>query len=193
MYFNALYWYSNPEILPIGYTAKVSGGGWWGFGEKAQQAWLIFLVIIVIYGICAIIFESLKLPFVIILMIPVGLIGLFLTFSLGGFTFDQGGFAAIVMLCGIVVNAGIYIVSEHRTVMLHSHKNPLKSYVTAYNRKIIPTLLTIISTVLGLIPFLFDGTDEVFWFAFAVGVMGGMLFSIIALVFIMPVFISIKK
>ena len=183
----------NENILPIGYTAKDSRGNWWGYGEKAQQAWLIFLVIIIIYAICAIIFESLKLPIVIILMIPIGLIGLFLTFSLGEFTFDQGGFAAIVMLCGIVVNAGIYIVSEHKTVMVRSRKNPVKDYVTAYNRKIIPTLLTIISTVLGLTPFLFDGSDEVFWFAFAVGVMGGMMFSILALIFIMPVFIAIKK
>ncbi len=181
------------EILPIGYKANESNNRWWGFKEQAQQAGLIFLVIIIIYGICAIIFESLRVPFVIILMIPIGLIGLFLTFWLGGFPFDQGGFAAIVMLAGIVVNAGIYIISEYRTVMRLSSKMPVTAYITAYNRKIIPTLLTIISTVLGLIPFLFDGPDEVFWFAFAVGVMGGMLFSVLALVFVLPIFMNFNK
>jgi hypothetical protein len=40
--------------------------------------------------------------------------------------------------------------------------------------------------VLGLIPFLMDGTNEVFWFAFAVGTMSGLLFSLLALVFVMP-------
>lgn len=180
----------NEEVLPLGYSAKVSGFGWWSRSEQQQQAWLILLVIVIIFGICTVIFESFKSACVIVLMIPIGLIGLFLTFAIGKFTFDQGGFAAIVMLCGIVVNAGIYITSEHYTILKNSKKSYLRSYLTAYNRKIVPTLLTIISTVLGLIPFLFEGTDEVFWFAFAVGVMGGMLFSVIALVFILPVFLK---
>jgi multidrug efflux pump subunit AcrB len=127
-------------------------------------------------------------------MIPVGFIGLFLTFAIGKFTFDQGGFAAMIMMCGIVVNAGIYIVNEYNIIR---HRNPLADatevYVKAYNRKIIPTLLTIVSTVLGLIPFLFDGTDNVFWFAFAVGVMGSMLFSVLALVVYLPVFFPLNR
>ena len=56
-------------------------------------------------------------------------------------------------------------------------------------------MLTIVSTVLGLIPFLSKGDEEVFWHAFASGVMGGMVFSIIALVLILPVFfpLGIKR
>ena len=62
----------------------------------------------------------------------------------------------------------------------------------AYNRKIIPTMLTILSTVLGLIPFLFDGRQSQFWFSFAVGVMSGMLFSVISIVMVMPVFFPME-
>jgi multidrug efflux pump subunit AcrB len=131
---------------------------------------------------------------VILLLIPVGFIGLFLTFAIGKFTFDQGGFAAMVMMCGIVVNAGIYIVHEYNVIRrVRGGAAPAAVYVRAYNRKIIPTLLTIVSTVLGLIPFLFDGTDNVFWFAFAVGVMGSMLFSILALVIWLPVFFPFES
>ena len=58
----------------------------------------------------------------------------------------------------------------------------------AYNHKIIAVLLPIISTVLGLIPFLIDGPKaEEFWFSFTIGTIGGLLFSIIALVFFMPI------
>ena len=53
--------------------------------------------------------------------------------------------------------------------------------------------MTILSTVLGLIPFLTDGPEEVFWFDFAVGTIGGMLFSVIALVFVLPVFLLDKS
>ena len=47
-------------------------------------------------------------------------------------------------------------------------------------------LLTILSTVLGLFPFFIDGQDEPFWFSFAVGSAGGLLFSILAIIFVMP-------
>ena len=84
-------------------------------------------------------------------------------------------------------------MSEFKTVSSISHTTVLRRYIKAYNRKIVPTLLTIVSTVLGLIPFLFDGREEVFWFAFAIGVMGGMLFSIIALVVFLPIFMPLKS
>jgi multidrug efflux pump subunit AcrB len=182
----------NDQVLPIGYKAARSSNYYWMTArDNWRMAALLLLVIVIIYSLCAIIFESLSKPFVILLMIPVGFIGLFLTFAIGKFTFDQGGFAAMVMMCGIVVNAGIYIVNEYNTITRsRPGVDQTAVYVRAYNRKIIPTLLTIISTVLGLIPFLFDGTDNVFWFAFAVGVMGSMLFSVFALVVWLPVFIS---
>ena len=48
-------------------------------------------------------------------------------------------------------------------------------------------MLTVVSTVAGLFSFLTDGPTEVFWFSLAVGTIGGMLFSILALIFIFPV------
>lgn len=185
----------NEQILPIDYKARIESLNYQMTSEDNwRQAGLLLLVIVIIYSLCAIIFESLTKPFVILLLIPIGLIGLFLTFAIGEFTFDQGGFAAMVMMCGIVVNARIYIVNEYNLVQCRNRCIPVvTAYVKAYNRKIIPTLLTIISTVLGLIPFLFDGTDNVFWFAFAVGVMGAMIFSIIALVVYLPVFFPFRE
>lgn len=56
-------------------------------------------------------------------------------------------------------------------------------------------MLTILSSVLGLIPFLLEGESEVFWFAFAICTMGGMACSIIALIFFLPLFVpmALKK
>lgn len=91
------------------------------------------------------------------------------------------------MLCGVVVNAGIYLVNTWQgQVRRHG-------YIRAFNHKINPIMLTILSTVLGLIPFLTDGPEEVFWFDFAVGTIGGMLFSVIALIFVLPVFLLDKS
>ena len=174
----------NDEVLPIGFRADDNRSGWF-YNEKEKFAWLILLVIAIIFVICSIHFNSLRLPLAIILMIPLSFVGLFLAFGLSDFTFDKGGFAAFVMLSGITVNAGIYLVSEWRA---ERSGGPVRRYLRAFGHKIQPISLTILSTVLGLIPFLFDGPSEVFWFAFAIGTIAGLLFSILALVFYLPVF-----
>ena len=147
----------------------------------------------IIFFTCSILFESLRQPLVIISLIPISFIGTFLTFYFSGVNFGTGGFASLVLLSGLVVNAAIYVINEYngfvnRNLGRLNRINPVRLYVKAYNHKIIAVLLTIISTVLGLIPFLIDGPKaEEFWFSFAIGTIGGLLFSIIALVFFMPI------
>ena len=168
----------NNEILPVGFKAEDPSGGWF-YGNKERYAWLIFLIIAVIYVMLAMTFESFRYPLPVIFLIPISFIGLFLVFGLTDFAFDQGGFAAFVMLCGIVVNAGIYLVTTYQ----QTH-----DYIKAFSRKITPISLTIVSTILGLLPFLSDGPEEVFWFDFAIGTIAGMVFSVIAIIFVLPVF-----
>lgn len=182
--------YANSSILPIGFKASHPEYYWSDQSQKHYIA-LIGLIILIIYVMCSMIFESLRQPFAIIFMIPVSFIGVFLTFGLGNFPFDQGGFAAFVMLSGVVVNAGIYMVNAMRQDK--RRYSYTKRYIRAFSHKINPIMMTIVSTVLGLVPFLFDGPSEVFWFAFAVGTIGGMFFSIIALIFYLPVFCSPRK
>ena len=180
------------ERLPIGFHVG-SDINYIFWSEQKQRTALIFVVVLVIFMICASMFESFRIPLVIVLLIPVSFIGLFIAYPVFGVQFGQGGFAAMIMLCGITVNAGIYLTSEYRTIAEATHRTGLKTYIKAYNRKIIPTMLTILSTVLGLIPFLFDGRDSQFWFSFAVGVMSGMLFSVIAIVLVMPTFFPLTQ
>ncbi|MBR4793808.1 MAG: efflux RND transporter permease subunit [Bacteroidaceae bacterium] len=177
--------------LPMGFrVGNDESYGWWS--EQKQRTVLIFVVVLVIFMICASMFESFKVPLMIVLLIPVSFMGLFLAYPIFGVTFDQGGYAAMIMLCGITVNAGIYLTSEYRTIAAATGRHGLKTYIKAYNRKIVPTMLTILSTVLGLVPFLFEGKQNQFWFSFAIGVMSGMLFSVIAIVLVMPVFFPLK-
>ena len=128
-------------------------------------------------------FESLMQALTVVLLIPTSFIGLFLTYRLTGVPFGTGGFAAMVMPCGLTVNAGIYIICEYRQS---------GRFIRAFNHKIVPIMLTIFSTVLGMIPFLIDGPDEQpFWFSLAVGTIGGLTFSMLPLVFFMP--LTMKK
>lgn len=161
--------------------------------NKNNNILLLLLIVAIIYFICAVLFESLRYPLIIIGLIPISFIGVFLTFAITGCRFDQGGFASLVMLAGIVVNAGIYILNEMRIQMCEKHYKGIILYIRAFNHKIVPVLLTVLSTVLGLIPFLLEGEKDVFWFAFALGTMGGLLFSLIAIVLFMPAWLSLEK
>ena len=179
--------------FPVGYRCLNDTAHW--YQDEGTQYWLILLIVVIIYFLCAILFESLRQPLVIITLIPVSFIGTFLTFYFSGVEFGTGGFASLVLLSGIVVNAGIYIVNEYNNQRAARRGKPFRPdrlYVRAYNHKIIPVFLTTLSTVLGLVPFLIDGPEEeAFWFSFAIGTSGGLLFSILALVFVMPIFMPL--
>ncbi len=180
------------QNYPIGYTIERETHGNWDKKNK-QQYWLIGLVIVLIYIICAIIFENLLQPLALILLIPISYIGVFITFSVFEFNFDQGGYAAFILLSGNVVCAAIFIISEYNLIrQTNSLLSPIRLYLKAFNHKIYPIVLTIISTIVGLIPFLIYGQKEAFWFSLGAGTIGGLLMSMIAIFVFLPLFL-IKK
>jgi multidrug efflux pump subunit AcrB len=186
--------------LPLGYTAQELNRRSLTKDEKYTQLKLILIVLVIIYFLCAILFNSLWQSFAIILTIPISLIGVFLTFYFFDIDFGQGGFAAIILLSGLTVNAAIYIVNERNNVysFYKSKSNSssellFKSYLKAFNTKIIPILLTILSTILGLVPFLTDGPKEKFWYSLAMGTSGGLIFSLICIYIYLPLFFLDNK
>ncbi|HEY9122703.1 MAG TPA: efflux RND transporter permease subunit, partial [Bacteroidales bacterium] len=181
--------------LPIGYSIKTNNDFFFWDTQSKKQYWLLFLVIAIIFFIGAVLFESLALPFAVILMIPISYIGLFLTFYLFEINFDQGGFAAFILLSGITVNAALYIINDYnnlRRKYKNTGRDPKMFYYKAFNYKITPILLIILSTALGLVPFLWGGQKEVFWPAMAAGTIGGLLFSMIGIVFYLPLLLKIR-
>ncbi len=177
--------------FPVGFRCLNTTYGW--HEDDGTQYRLLLLVAVIIYFICAVLFESLTLPLVIISLIPVSLIGTFLTFYFTGVPFGNGGFASMVLLAGIVVNAGIYQMYEYRSLLRKAETrnaatDKVAVYVEAFRIKAVPVFLTVLSTVLGLVPFLFESKgDDDFWFSLAVGSMGGLLFSLLAYIFVMPI------
>ena len=141
-----------------------------------------------------ILFNSLKQPLAIIFVIPVSYIGVFLTFYLFKWNFDEGGFASFVLLCAITINASIYLISEYNKITKQKPlMSPVKAYIKSWNIKIVPIFLTIISTVLGFIPFIVGFGREPFWFPLAVGTIGGLLMSFVGIFFFLPLFLIRKR
>jgi multidrug efflux pump subunit AcrB len=180
------------KVLPLGYKASERTYYYWNPRDK-KQYFLLVLIIVIIYFVTSILFESLLKPLAVISLIPISFIGVFLTFYLFGFNFDQGGFASFILLSGLVVNAAIYIINDFNNLVARRNQPiSLKTYLKAFNQKIIAILLTILSTVLGLVPFVWGGQNEVFWFAFAAGAMGGLIFSWVAILIYLPLLLRLK-
>lgn len=183
------------KILPIGFTIEdKSNSFFWHLSKESLMKILYILIaLVLIYFICSILLESLKQALAIIVSIPISFIGTFLTFYLFNIEFSNGGYASFVLLSGLTVNAALYIVNEYN-ILIHSKQNNLKTYIKAFNYKIIPIFLTIISTILGFIPFVVGKNTDGFWFSLAAGTMGGLVFSIIALIVLLPICMpNIKK
>ncbi|MDR3268370.1 MAG: efflux RND transporter permease subunit [Tannerella sp.] len=180
--------------LPMGYSAKPDRF-YWGWGKKDyKQYGLLLLIIVILFFTTGILFNSLKQPLAVIFVIPVSYIGVFLTFYRFKLNFDQGGFASFVLLCGITVNASIYILNEYNK--LRERKplmSPYRTYLKAWNVKITPIFLTVISTVLGFVPFMLGADKEAFWFPLAAGTIGGLLMSIVGIFLYLPVFVLKKE
>ncbi len=178
------------SMLPLGYTAQSESYSFsWDQGKSNYH--LIFLVILIIYFICSILLESFRQPFTVISLIPFSFIGVFLTFHIFRINADEGVFAALILLCGIVVNATLYILNDFNSLRRNKPALPERiAYLKAFNGKIIPIILTNLSIIVGLLPFLLTGRDERFWFALAAGTIGGLAFSIVGLVVYQPIMLG---
>lgn len=181
--------------LPTGYEANSEmGGGYWSSKDNSQYL-LLLLIAAVIFIVTSILFNSLRKPFAILFVIPVSFIGVFLTFWLFELNFDQGGFAAMILLCGITVNAAIYLLDEYGNIReRHPQMDSIRAYLKAWNVKIVPIMLTIISTILGFVPFIIGSSKEGFWFPLAAGTIGGLLMSLVGIFIFLPIYaLKVKK
>jgi multidrug efflux pump subunit AcrB len=170
--------------LPAGYEVEHSSWSW-GSKEKNAQNKIILLLLVILFFIASIHLESLKRAFFVIFIVPFSFVGLFLAFGWLDFSFDQGGYAAFLMISGLSVNAVLYLLSDiHQLKKKYAANMAVRKAVLG---KAWPVTLTIISTCLGLVPFLIHGEQEVFWFSFAVGTIGGLLFSLVLFFLVIPV------
>ncbi len=177
--------------LPVGFVAKTPYSSW--FSERdVWSYYLIAVMLLLIYIIAAALFESLIQPLAVITVIPLSFIGTFLTYWMFDLPFDQGTIASFMLLGGLVVNSVIYILNEQNNLGHSVIVSPIRGYLKALRYKFIPILLTILSTVLGLLPFVVLG-EEPFWYSLALGTIGGLSFSIIILLIFMPVLPGVLK
>lgn len=203
-------WYLNDLIkkrvianvnkeLPSGYqVSSPEEQGWWASASGGSQSlWYIALVLLIIYMICAVLLESLRQPLAVVLMIPFSFIGVFLIFYILELKFDQGGYAALLMLSGLVTNVALYIINDINFISKRypnvSAEDRIEIYIKAFNAKAMPILITTASAILSLLPFMLNGDEQGFWFTLSAGTIGGLLFSLLGAYLMLPLALLSKK
>ena len=97
--------------LPLGFTARYNSSR---YELPAKElSYLMLLAVVLIFFICALLFESLGQALGIVLLIPVSCIGVFLTFYFFDVRLDQGGYTSFLLVAGLAVNGMILIVNEY--------------------------------------------------------------------------------
>ena len=176
--------------LPVGYTVKEENSNFWRGAEKSL-AWAVFFTIAIVFLICAVLLDSILQALTVVVIIPISFIGVFVTSWFFAYRFDEGGYAAFIILSGVVVNAALYFLNDYNNLLKDKKGLPgWKLYLKSYNSKIIPVLLSTASMILGLIPFIIYSKDEVFWYALAMSTIGGLVFSMLAILLFLPLFLK---
>ncbi|MBH2003171.1 MAG: efflux RND transporter permease subunit [Sphingobacteriia bacterium] len=176
------------STLPVGFSAESTQGTATKDNTSLHYLAIVCCLLAVIYGLCAIYFESLLLPFYIVAMTPVSFIGLFLAFGMGRFYFDQGGWAALIILSALAANSGLLLINGYQNY-LKKGKDSKEAVYMALLQHGKTILLVTATTICSLFPFLLGSTNQVFWFGLAVGTIGGMIVCLVAVFTLLPAFL----
>lgn len=177
--------------VPDGYSIDI--GGMSELMEEGFDALKLALVlaIILVYMVMATSFESLATPFVILLTMPLGIVGVVIALYIAGYAFGITAFMGAIVLAGIIVNNGIVMVdfiNQERAEGI-----PLGEAICGgASKRLRAVLMTSLTTILALIPMaigLGEGGELVA--PMALSIMGGLASGTLFTLFVVPVIYSI--
>ena len=161
------------------------------FRESSSSLMFAFvLALVLIYLILAAQFESFKDPLIIMLTVPLAIAGALIFMSLNDITMNLFSQIGIIMLIGLVAKNGILIV-EFANQKQENGENKMEAIRGASLQRLRPILMTSVSTMLGLLPLIFatgEGANQ--RIAMGTAVVGGMIFSTILTMYIIPAIYS---
>lgn len=162
--------------------------------ESGNQTILIFILSIVfVYFLLAAQYESYILPFAILLSVPVGLIGVFLTINLVGLENNIYVQVGLIMLIGLLAKNAILIV-EFAVQQRRLGMSIYESAIEGARLRLRPILMTSLAFVAGLIPLMWTvGPSAQGNHSISFGAAGGMLVGVTLGVFIIPVLYTVFK
>ena len=179
-------------VLPEGYSMKV-------FGEQESQqesnsalARYMPLTMVLIFIVLLLLFRNYREPVVILLMIPLIFIGVVLGLAVTGKVFNFFSLLGLLGLVGMNVKNAVVLVGQVG-VLRSEGKDAYEALTAATRSRIVPVAMASGTTILGMLPLLFDSMFG----AMAATIMGGLLVATLLTVCVLPVvyaiFYNIRK
>ena len=174
------------EVLPSSYGYEF-GGLSREESKTTNNATLIFILcFVLVYLILCALYESLFVPFAVLLSVPCGLMGSFLfawMFDLENNIYMQTG---LIMIIGLLAKTAI-LLTEYAGKRRAEGMSLTQAAYSAAKVRLRPILMTVLSMVFGLIPLMMaHGVGANGSRSLATGVIGGMLIGTLALLFLVP-------
>ena len=161
------------------------------YAESSSNIGFAFtLALLLIYLILAAQFESFLDPFTIMFTVPLALAGALLSLWIFGQTLNIFSEIGMIMLIGLVTKNGILIV-EFANQKREKGMNKYEAVLEAANQRLRPILMTSLATSLGALPIALSlGASASSRVPLGIVVVGGILFSLILTLFVIPAMYS---
>ncbi|WP_051508900.1 efflux RND transporter permease subunit [Xylanibacter oryzae] len=174
------------QSLPLGYTYE-----WGGMSLEESQSSSNFMLVfmlsfLIIYLVLAALYESLVLPFAVIITVPVGILGSFVLAQVLGLQNDIYMQTGIVLLIGLLAKTAI-LITEYAVEHRRKGMGLIQAAYNAAKDRFRPILMTVLTMVLGMVPLMIaTGAGAKGSRSLASGVVGGIIMGSIALLFLVP-------
>ena len=170
------------NLFEAGFT-----GSYFSNREMIMQLITILLISLsLLFFILAAQFESLSLPIIVLLEVPIAIFGALLSLKLFGGSINLMSLIGIVVMCGIIINDSILKIDTINQLRNRGY-SLLRALSVAGKRRLKPILMTSITTVLALTPFLIaGGTGADLQRPLALTIIGGMLVGTFVSLYFIP-------
>ncbi|MDX8339745.1 efflux RND transporter permease subunit [Draconibacterium sp. IB214405] len=154
---------------------------------------IIGVSLLLLYFILAAQFESFVLPVIVLLEVPIDLFGAFLALKLFGAGINIMSAIGIIVMAGIIINDSILKIDTMNK--LHdSGYSLIRSVMEAGHRRLKPIIMTSLTTILAMLPFLFQkGMGAELQQPLALAIIGGMVLGTLVSLYFIPIMYYLLK
>ena len=183
---DALYAASD-EVLPAGASIALAGESR-EFQESGNALYFAFvLALVVVFMVLAAQFESLLHPFTVILSVPLAVTGALATLWLTGSTLNLFSQIGMILLIGLVTKNSILLV-EYANQLKRTGLDAVHAMLQSGAIRLRPIVMTSVATIVGAMPIALGlGAGSASRRPLGYAIVGGMLFSTLLTLFLVPV------
>ncbi|RWU36953.1 efflux RND transporter permease subunit [Salmonella enterica subsp. enterica serovar Typhimurium] len=175
------------------------GYDWTGMSYQERlsgnQAPALYAISLIVVFLClAALYESWSIPFSVMLVVPLGVVGALLAASLRGLNNDVYFQVGLLTTIGLSAKNAILIVEFAKDLMEKEGRGLIEATLEASRMRLRPILMTSLAFILGVMPLVISrGAGSGAQNAVGTGVMGGMLTATLLAIFFVPVFFVVVK